>query len=479
MPPQRILVVSALCLALAACTTQTAPPTDPKGAQPDYSTWGAGVSQPIVDPVYPEYGNAGVDVLHYGLELSWTPETDTLHGIATIRLRVTTDLNELRLDFSSALSVDSVTLDNAIESGSHRADKLSVVAERAKDSHSTLVVKYHGTPKPVRAPTKRTDFEALGMRVTDRHSLWTMQEPFGAFTWYPVNEHPSDKALYDIQITVPDGWSGVASGTPAGQEGNTYRYTSSDPAASYLTTLAVDRFARETATGPGGLPLTYWFDPSADALVKDVVRGSPRLLAWLEQRFGRYPFPTAGTVTVPSPSGMETQQMVTLGSAVRRDRPKESIAAAVESVLFHEYAHHWFGDTVTTSNWSDLWLNEGWATYVQALFESERDLYSLDEWEFRARIQDGELRKKFGPPGKPRKDEFGSHASYVPPALMLRQIHKQVGDKAFFALAKDWVQNHRNTVQDRASLIAFVNEHTGRDFTKTVNTWLDSAVTPK
>jgi aminopeptidase N len=184
--------------------------------------------------------------------------------------------------------------------------------------------------------------------MTPDGSLWTMQEPFGAFTWYPVNDHPSDKALYDIAITVPEGWAGIAGGTPAGQTANTFKYTTADPMASYLATLAVGKYKKETAIGPHGLPLTYWYRPGIDDSMMPTIRKTPQYLEWLEFRFGPYPFPTAGVVIVPSKSAMETQQLITMGNF------KMERASDLEDVLVHEYAHQWFGDAVGPNNWNDL-----------------------------------------------------------------------------------------------------------------------------
>ncbi|HCT81540.1 MAG TPA: peptidase M1, partial [Micromonosporaceae bacterium] len=353
---------------LAACTTPTPPAPQPApstvAAGPDYSAWQAGQSSPISDPVYPSLGNAGLDVLHYGLDLAWEPSSKTLTGAATLRLRASTDLPEIKLDFSKAYAIDSVTLDGATSSGTLASDKLTVPTALAKDRNATLVVKYHGTPTTVPMPSHRGDSEGLGLTIASDGSLWTMQEPYGAFTWYPANDQPSDKALYDIAITVPDGWAGIAGGTPAGQSGNTYRYTTSDPMASYLATLAVGKYQKETATGPHGLPLTYWYRPGKDDAMMKVIRKSPQYLEWLEAKFGPYPFPSAGVVIVPSESAMETQQMVTMGDfKAAKASDNENLW---EDVLVHEYAHHWFGDTVSPTNWNDVWLNEGWATYIEA-----------------------------------------------------------------------------------------------------------------
>ena len=474
---RRALLVLACPLLVTACTSPSTPPAvaPSVSAAPavDYATWAGGKSTPVADKLYPQRGNPGLDVLHYDLKLDWAPASKTLIGTATLRIRPTQDAAGLSLDFT-ALTVDQVTVDGVPATGAVAKEKLTVPVAVTADRPVTLVVDYHGTPKTVPMPSRRGDAdEGLGLHVTKDGSLWTMQEPWGALTWYPANEHPSDEALYDIEVTVPKGWSAVASGTPAGD----FRYSSKDPVATYLVTLAVDKFKKTTATGPHGLPLTYWTRPKVDDNLLTVLKKSPAAITWLEKKFGPYPFPTAGVVTVDSVSGMETQQMITLGGKVTGKWNKEQ-AGDYESVLVHEYAHHWFGDSVTTRTWTDLWLNEGWTTYVEYLWQQERDGFSDADLERFLRQNDAKLRKKAGPPGKPNPAYFAESNVYLCPAAMLKELHDKLGDKAFFALARDWVQTQRNTHQDRASFIAFVNQKTGKNYSKLINTWLDSKTTP-
>jgi aminopeptidase N len=487
MRGKSFLAVAACALVVVSgCTSKPAekppgasPEASPSGGSPaapavDYAVWAAGRSTPLADPIYPKHGNPAVDVLHYGLELAWAPTTKTLTGTATLRVRPTRDASELSLDFKP-YALDAVTIDGADATGSVAGEKLKVAADLVQDRPVTLVVRYHGKPTTTPMPSHRDDVEALGLTVTRDGELWTMQEPFGAFTWYPANDHPSDEALYDIAVTVPAGWSGIASGTPAGQTGKTFRYRSTDPVASYLTTLAVGKFKRETAKGPRGIPLTYWYhDKKTEKQMLPLLRKSPAYLQWLEKRFGPYPFPSGGIVIVDSASGMETQQMITIGSkdfAKRRD--------GFDLDLVHEYAHHWFGDSVTPKTWKALWLNEGWATYAQLLYQQTRDKFDDKALESFLRDADARLRKKLGPPGSPKAANFAESNVYICPAAMLHELHDALGDTKFFALARAWVQEQRNTQQDRASFIAFVNRKTGRDFTKLINSWLDAKSTPR
>ncbi|WP_165969994.1 M1 family metallopeptidase, partial [Nonomuraea terrae] len=298
-----------------------------------------------------------------------------------------------------------------------------------------------------------------------------LQEPFGAFTWFPVNDHPSDEALYDVAITVPEGWSGVAHGTYEGKTSagrtSTFRWRSTDPVASYLTVFAADRFRMYRDEGPRGIPITYWIRPRDVPRQLPVARRMPSIMRWLERKLGPYPFPSAGLVAT-SDSGMETQQMIALGPLYMRP-----------SVVAHELAHHWFGDTVTPRTWRDLWLNEGFAMYLEMQWYAEHEDGTIDDFIANIRRVDGRLRQEAGPPGRYRRDSFGISNVYYGPAIMLHEIRKRLGDRRFFAMLRAWVQEHRNTTQDRASFTKWIKEHTGRDFTELIDTWLDSPTTPR
>jgi aminopeptidase N len=467
-------------LLLAGCTPSKAAapakaPASPRAAEVDYSAWSAGRSAPVADKLYPKHGNPALDVLHYGLALGWEPSTKTLTGTATLQIRPVSDAPEMRLDFKP-YTLDSVTVDGAPATSVVKDEKLVVPVAVTRDKPVTVLVKYHGRPATTPMPSHRGDAEPLGLTVTKDGGLWTMQEPFGAYTWYPANDQPSDEALYDIAVTVPKGWSAIAAGTPAGQQGETFTYRSTDPVATYLQTLAVGKYKKITAKGPHGIPLTYWYRSGTDDKIVSTLKKSPTYLTFLEKRFGPYPFPSGGIVLVDSESGMETQQMITMGAKIKKW--DKATAAGFDEDLLHEYAHQWFGDSVTPTNWQDLWLNEGWAMYAQYLYEQSVLKFSDKVLESFLRKNDATLRKKLGPPGSPKAANFAESNVYICPAAMLKQLNDALGDKKFFALATAWVQTQKNTQQSRASFIAFVNKQTGKDFTKLINTWLDSKSTP-
>lgn len=479
--------VALFCVAaLAACSNATdtveGPRPEPQDASATPTTadppedLSAAESDPMEDPYYPQNGEPYFDALHYDLDLEWTPSSATLDGSATITFRTTAERDDVRLDFGEPLEVTSAKLDgDDIDSSEDGEDLVLETGTIKPGSQHTLTIGYQGKPEPVGSAGSRPDLSSVGWTTESDGTAWTMQEPWGAYTWYPVNDHPSDKAYYTATVTAHEGMTPVFNGTleTSEQDGDavTTVWSLDEPAASYLTTIAIGDYTATESEGPGGLPLTYWTRPEDDRLLP-VLEESPRVLEWLEGELGPYPFDTAGVVTVPSMSGMETQTMVTLGSMVR---PTDDELLAV---LAHEYAHQWLGDTVTPNNWKDLWLNEGLTMYVEARWNDHEGLRSYEslmrDW---AAIDDAD-RLRYGPPGEYREDEFASSNVYFSGAVMLDRIRRQVGADAFAEALRTWPQEHRNESVDRDDFIEHLSESTGTDLGPFVHEWLTAESTP-
>ena len=300
-----------------------------------------------------------------------------------------------------------------------------------------------------------------------------MQEPFGGYSWYAVNDQPSDKAMYDLTIHAPKDMVGVANGvlrsrrTSGGHTVTRWRLTS--PAASYLVTVAIGRYTETKDVGPHGLPISYWTPSDRPGLVSGL-RYTPKAIAYLEAKVGRYPFPTLGVLVVPSNSAMETQSMVTLGMQsynLSRD------------VLVHELAHQWYGDEVTPDDWSDLWMNEGMATYLaEANWTADHGPQIrptiLREWSFMA----PGLRRQYGPPADYHPGSFAEGNAYYIPALMWDTVRQRLGDARFWRLAAAWPRTHRFTSQDRGTLAAWWSKRSGQYLTPLFHQWLLDADQP-
>ncbi len=438
-----------------------------------------GLSSPVEDSYYPAKGDPSVDALRYALRLRWEPGKRMLHGQATIRLRAAQRATAIRLDLSHRLRVTRVHVDGRRTAFAHNANHLAVRRPLRRGQRHSVRVQYRGTPGPVSAPGSRGDAHRVGLRIMGNNQLRTMQEPFGAFTWYPVNDQPSDKALYDVRITAPKNWVGVSNGRLVARKttrrATVTRWTHGAPMASYLTTLAVGPYRRYRDTGPHRLPVTYWVPRSRPRLVRSL-RMVPAAVRWLERRLGRFPFDRIGVVVVPGPSAMETQTMITLGA-------EEYWAglARVRAVMVHELAHQWYGDTVTPTDWRDLWMNEGMATYLHYRWVAARADNPQRRWRQivgQWQRDDQFYRDAYGPPGRYKRQEFASSNVYYPVALMWDRLRRRLGNRQFNHIVRAWPQTHRNSNATRDEMIDWIEGRTGRELSRFFDSWLMSRRSP-
>ena len=453
-------------------TASESPVDPPTTALPPAENLDIAVSEPQEDSLYPEVGDPGVDALHYNLALGWAPDTDTLQGTETLTFRSTETDNDFQLDFSEVLDISEITVDGETTAFVRNEKDLFVHAPVREDQRYEVVIEYSGTPEPVDVPVQRSDFSQTGFTIDDDHQVWTMQEPWGAYSWYAVNDHPSDKALYDFTLSVPAPWMGIANGdltSMTEDDGiSTTTWHLAEPAASYLSTLAFGDYEQTELAGPRDIPIRI-FTPRSSPESKDGPSTAPAAMEWLEQYVGPYPFDTFGILVVDSASGMETQTMVTLGNTDYTLSP---------AVVVHELAHHWYGDTVTPDDWRDVWMNEGMATYLQGMWEAEQADISVDEqmdqW---AEFEDSE-REFAGPPADYDLDKWGSSNIYYGPALMWHELRQRVGDQAFFDVIRAWPEKQENRSSNRETLYRFFEKRTGEELSAFFDAWLLGEQTP-
>jgi len=459
-------------LLLAGCTSGPDPRPTSDPSPTGRSGLDAALSRPVEDRVYPQVGDPGVDALHYDLDLTWTPATSTLDAVETLVLRATSDADHVQLDLEHALAVSSVRVDGREVLASHDGKDLVVHTPVRADRRYTLVLRYAGSPEPVAAPTTRSDFSTLGWTTTRQGGVWTMQEPFGAYSWYAVNDQPSDKALYDFTISAPSPMVGVANGTLESRhdDGGTTvtRWHLDDPAASYLTTIAIGDFRETRDRSASGVPVTYWTPTDRPDLVARM-RPVADQLGWIEDRLGPYPFPSLGVVVVDSRSGMETQTMITLGRTAYDTSPE---------VLVHEMVHQWYGDEVTPADWRDVWMSEGMAMYLQGLWQAQRDHAPARVLMARWARAEPLMRREYGPPADYDPESFGAGNVYYGPALMWDQLRRRLGDQRFWSIARAWPAAYADANASYADIAAFWSRRAGEDLRPVFDAWLLGKASP-
>jgi aminopeptidase N len=319
----------------------------------------------------------------------------------------------------------------------------------------------------VPAPTQRGDFSTLGFTAMPDGSVWTMQEPFGAYTWYAVDDTPADKAYYDFRITAPAHMVGVANGRLVSRKvvaGRTHtHWRLAAPCSSYLTTLAIGDYVHHVLHGVKGLPIDLWTH-RGNARELKVLSYATHAVRFLKRQVGPYPFSTLGIVAVPSNSAMETETMVTMGTQQ---------GVLTKDNVVHELAHQWYGDTVTPRDWSDLWMNEGMAFYLaEGRWTSQEEGISLaDDLSFWA-SQAALYRRQEGPPAAYDPSDFGEINVYALPALMWDTLRHRLGAHEFDTLIKRWPASHRHASSSRADLVRWWSRQTHQHLSGFFHAWL-------
>ncbi|MDT4987105.1 MAG: hypothetical protein QOI74_1199, partial [Micromonosporaceae bacterium] len=426
----------------------------------------------IGDAYYPDYGNGGYDVSHYDIRLRYAPDTDRLTGTTTILARATEDLSQFNLDF--ALAVSSVRVNGFVAGFSRQGPhELVIVPARpiVTGQQLTIVVGYADTPSTV---------------VVNGFTAWSrlpggalaVGEPEIAWWWFPSNDHPLDKATFDISVSVPDGTqvvsNGVMSSAPVPEllGWTRWNWRSTKPMATYLAFVAIGHYEIRTDVTSTGQPVITAYAQDlgdfSDAAHASVER-TAEVTDWESGLFGPYPFEARGGVVVPSNSlgfALEAQTRPAYDGRFWR-------RGSNMYVVVHENSHQWFGDSVSVTSWRDIWLNEGFARYVEWLWsdsQGEGTAQELFDFAYASRPADSPFWQVL--PGDPGPDRQFDIAVYDRGAMTLHQLRLAVGDTAFFETLRRWAaarQYGNGTIEQFRSLAEQVS---GMDLGPLFTTWL-------
>ncbi|MBJ7907034.1 M1 family metallopeptidase [Streptomyces sp. DSM 110735] len=429
----------------------------------------------IGDPYYPSYGNGGYDVSHYDLRLKYQPKTDELEGTATVLAKTTQDLSSFDLDF--LLDVSEVRV-NGVKAGFASSGEHELVVTPKtplpKGTPVTVVVRYSGVPS-----TKSAYGFTTWHRTPD--GAVAADEPESAWWWFPSNDHPSDKATYDVSVAVPDGTQAISNGalTSTSSKLGWTRYTwrQDKPQATYLATLALGRFDITTSTSEGGVPVINAYSKDLgdnDGAARASVERTGELVDWLSGYFGPYPFATAGGYVPNTTTGyaLETQTRVYYS-------PKQFAAGSNTSVVVHELAHQWYGDDVSLKGWKDIWINEGFARYAQWLWsehEGEGTTRELADYVYASHPADDAFWTV--KPGDPGADGQFDLAVYDRGALAIEALRHAVGDDAFFTILKGWPRAHAYGNASVADFQRYAEQISGKPLSSLFDTWLFEPTKP-
>jgi aminopeptidase N len=464
------VVLLATVLTLATLGDRLVPGAPPVLREPVRAGSGLG------DSYLPEAGGAGYDVQHYDVRMNAGLLGDELRGTTTVTAVAAQDLDEFHLDLY--LTARSVTVNEQPATFVQHGEDLAVTAARqnpaapaiADGSSFTVTVTYDGDPGAVTLPGSRAHYRS-------GNDFVIAGEPLSAPLWYPANDHPRDPATIEVAVTVPRGREAVCAGRliehgpdPDQADADRWVWRVDAPTVSYATFLAVGDYRIEQGTAEGR-PFAYAVSTRLDAAEQTRalrwLRQTPAAVRELESYLGPYPFSGVGGF-VP-PMGMAWGGLETAMNPVYHPRLIGS-----ESLLNHELAHMWFGDTVTLTEWNDLFNNESLASYAEWLTTGGSSPAENFDRFYRGQAKSAEF---WGPP----LSDPGLRQLFVrvydrgPTAV--HALRTRMGDEVFFGFLRAWAQQRGpRSLEDfrRAA-----DDATPEDLTGFFAEWLDQADRPE
>jgi aminopeptidase N len=390
---------------------------------------------------------------HADLKIRVVPSSRSIRGDAALTFQAKSPLSRIVLDLDRNLPIDSVAVGDVVLAPSAYSNpngRLYIKLPRAlvEGDRTTVHVAYHGVPHvALQAPW---DGGFVWSRAPDGQPwVGTAVQGEGCDLFWPCIDHPMGKPLLvDEHISVPAplvaAGNGVAMGMDEADGWRTYHWRSKNP-STYGIALNIGPYrllSADYASRYGNtIPLRFWYLDGNESKARELFREFPTMLDFLESKIGPYPFGDEKMGVVETPyKGMEHQTINAYGNEYAKT------AYDYDDLLQHELSHEWFGNQMTNANWDDMWLHEGFASYMQPLYAEYlhgKQAYFASLMEMRPRILNG------GPivSGQPRRSadvfraEHGAPGGdiYVKGALVLHTLRNLIGDDAFFRATKQLV----------------------------------------
>jgi aminopeptidase N len=506
----RTLAVIAGTLLLTAVAAQGATADTGVGAAPDQDTAGRGfgpttdrgpsgphalkaakapagaVGAPgIGDPYFPLEGNGGFDVRHYDLSFTYDPATDRLDAVNKIRAVASEPLSRFDLDLQQ-LEVTDVTVNDKPATFTRDGQELQITPKKTlAKGRFDVSVTYGGVPQTiVGSPIV---FGSPYGFVHTNDGAFMGDEPNATSTWVPMSDHPADKATWTIRGTVPAGLSVISNGALRSQRTrngqSTFVWNEPFPMANYLMTADVGNWIIRTGRTPNGIPITVAADPTLPpvtigtnppkAAVDFFYDTTAEVTDLWNDTFGPYPFDSTGAI---ADNANYNGQAIGF-SLETQTRPLYSNVRS-ESTIAHELAHQWFGDSVSVQTWPNIWLNEGFATFAQYLWDEHRGTRTAhqDFLNDYSRAPDNPFWQIIV--ADPQRDTMFASAVYRRGGMTLQALREKIGDDAFFRILRNWTAEHRYGNATTAQFIDLAERISGQDLSAFFQTWLYTAGKP-
>lgn len=417
------------------------------------------------------------DVLHYSIALTIDPDnpTEYINGRVDVQLEPTgPSLDKVELNLDDRLTVSRVRRDTGDQTFVQASDVVTITLDPplGPGEQTSLRVIYAGSPNV-------DDGDAFDIdRSRAFPVVWTNCEPEGSRDWWPCKDRPDDKAPVDISITMDADYvvasNGLLSGITDNGDGTaTTNWATSYPLATYLVAITATDYvlfenSYELHAG-GTLPLTFYTYPENEADAREDVTSLPGMLDIFETDWLPYPFATEkyGHMEYPWGGAMEHSTLTSYGTDLYTGDHY------FDWIMAHELAHQWWGDMVTCGTWADIWLNEGFATYGEAIWTEGMDGY--DSYLYYMQTL------KSSSFSGPIYDPYYTFSStvYDKGAWVLHMLRGIVGRETLMEILQTWGTRYSQQSAVTADFVATASEVAGEDLSWFFDPWLYETGRPR
>jgi aminopeptidase N len=421
---------------------------------------------------------------HYDVAISLN---DQLTEISSARTEISLEVlkpnaTTIDLDFGD-MAIDSVLVSGSTARFERQPDQLIVMLPRAaqRGEKLSLTVTYHGKPNDGLVFLQDRDGKASATGDN-----W----PNRVHQWIPCLDHPSAKATVSFTVIAPARETVVANGrfvamnAADGSATTAWKFDETKPIPAYCMVISVSEGAKIDSSEPAVTPLSFYVPRKDAAYAPKGFSSAAPALAFFSKTIAPYPYEKLALIIGTTRfGGMENSSAIVFPSRLFDLRPNDKmsahfdIPARIESVVAHEIAHQWFGDSVTESTWADLWLSEGFATYFAGLFIQKQE----DEAAFREYMQDAATRyfayeKQQNVPihDTQTKDLMGllNPNNYEKGAWVLHMLRSRLGDETFFEGLRDYYNDHRDANATTEDLRQALEKSSGKNLKEFFTRWI-------
>ena len=421
--------------------------------------------------------NAGF--VHMSLDITPDFKQRTIAGAVTYLFKpIAKPLEELKLD-AADLTIVSVEGTEKIQAWQVTTDKLVITFEDSIPAGKEARVTIHYTAQPEKGLYFRTP--ELGYKAGDTH-LFTQGEAIDTRYWYPGPDSPNEKFTTEITCHVPEDMIVLSNGRLVSREKEAsglaaFHWAQEKPHANYLVSLVAGYF-KSVADQHRDIPLALYVPPSDIAEAENSFRDTRDIMAFFEQEIGvDYPWAKYYQVMVQDfmEGGMENTSLTTLTERSLFTAATENLRTS-QGLVAHEMAHQWFGDLVTCKDWSDIWLNEGFATYYALLYDGHKNgadsmLYGAYQTARSILAVSNDVlpivRRQYEDPN----ETFG-YLAYQKGSFVLRMLRAQLGDNLYRRCIKTYLQRHQYGNVVTEDLAAVIEELSGRSYDQFFDQWV-------